>query len=185
MDCMSYRHLSIPSSHTFKMLVWIVGHSYVFWCKRYAEQKCIDKDLGLQNVDIKWFAQRGLKWHQLLPLVKTSLHLQHPDLMIVHCGGNDLGTLTGVGLEMLMKDTFGQLMFLFPQTVFVYSNICQRQKWKWSNWFCPQIEKVRKNVNKAVSAYLRDHRMVSIYNNNIHFDMAQIYRSDGEHKGSF
>ena len=147
--------------------VWIVGHSYVFWAKEAARKSGIDSNLGLPNVDITWIGQRGLKWHQLLPLVKSILDSQHPDLMIVHCGGNDLGTLTGVGLEILMKDTFVQLLKLLPHTAMVFSNICQRQKWKWSSEFCPQIDKARKHVNKAVSAFLRDHKMGSIYNNNI------------------
>lgn len=160
--------------------VWIVGHSYIYWAQRYAENRNLP-NLNLQDVEIKWFGHRGLKCHQLIPLVKTFMHLPKPDLLIVHCGGNDLGTLTGVGLEMLLKDTFEQLMALFPQTALVYSNICQRQKWRWSNQFCPQIEKSRKHVNKSVSAYMRDHGMGSLYNNNLRYYMQDIYRGDGVH----
>lgn len=173
-------HLTAPEPPLTMYSVWIIGHSYIHWAQRYAAIRNFH-NLDLPNVDIKWIGQRGLKCHQLLPLVKTFLHLPHPNLIILHCGGNDLGSLTGVGVEMLLKDIFGQLMALFPQTALVYSNICQRQKWKWSNQFCPQFEKARKHVNKSVSAYMRDHGMGSIYNNNLRYNMQEIYRGDGVH----
>ena len=108
--------------------VWIVGHSYVFWAKQYARNCGIDRDLGLPLVDITWIGQRGLKWHQLLPLLEGYVDGKHPNLIIVHCGGNDIGTMPGVELEICMKETFSQLMKLYPHTLFVFSDICQRQK---------------------------------------------------------
>ena len=96
--------------------VLVVGHSYVFWTRQYAKNCGIDKDLGFPQVDITWIGQRGLKWHQLLPLLEGFVDSKHPNLIILHCGGNNIGTMTRVDLEIYMKETFTQLFKLYPLT---------------------------------------------------------------------
>ena len=76
-------------------LVWILGHSYVFWGAKRAEARPEGRQLG--------FPREEARIHRLgVPGMLWSRMDRPPDVLILHVGGNDLGLRSMLDLT---KDT--------------------------------------------------------------------------------
>lgn len=76
-------------------VVWILGHSFVFWAEQKAAVRDIKK-LGfpVNQVSIQWFGFCGLKWPGLFDRVmELAASEEHPHVMVIHAGGNDIGIM--------------------------------------------------------------------------------------------
>ncbi len=69
-----------------------------------------------------------------------------PDVLIIHCGGNDMGDITSIILVIMMKGDLHQLHVKHPGMKIVFSSLTQRCKWK-AGGNPSNIEKARKLVN--------------------------------------
>ncbi|KAF1371903.1 hypothetical protein PFLUV_G00274280 [Perca fluviatilis] len=69
----------------------------------------------------------GLRWHGLLPFFNRSLRGRAaPDILLIHCGGNNLGCRKSIDLIAAMKQDLQHLNQRFPQMIIVLSDITQR-----------------------------------------------------------
>ncbi|OCT85344.1 hypothetical protein XELAEV_18023510mg [Xenopus laevis] len=76
------------------LMVWIIGHSFVFRAKKRAEKRTYGVNLGIKNVNIVWMGLRGLKWDDMLPIaLQMSTWWGIPAIIFIHLGGNDIGEL--------------------------------------------------------------------------------------------
>lgn len=137
--------------------VWICGHSYVFWAEKRALERSFGIQLGIPVADAKlhWLGKSGMTWDQLIPtLLHTRRRLTDPDVLVVHLGGNDLGTETDLEIIYRIKKDLGHLQQLFKNAVLVWSNIIPRKVW---NQEIPHklMEKSRKRVNKEVGCFVK------------------------------
>ncbi|CAM4569903.1 unnamed protein product [Leuciscus chuanchicus] len=75
--------------------VWIMGDSYIRRGEQHARMT-IGTNLGVP-AQVQWFGRGGLCWEDLLPFFQRSLKGRSaPDVLVVHCGGNDLGHVKSV-----------------------------------------------------------------------------------------
>ena len=96
--------------------VWIIGDSYV---RRGAERaaETMADNLGHDNLLMQWFGWGGLRWTSLLPFFHQSLQGRAvPDVLLIHCSGNDLGSIKNLGLIAAMKEDLRHLHLQYPDS---------------------------------------------------------------------
>lgn len=75
-------------------LVWILGHSYVFWGAKRAAVRMEGRQLGFpQNApSVRWIGVPGMPWSRVLPEVNHYARFDRPpDILLLHVGVHDLG----------------------------------------------------------------------------------------------
>ncbi|CAI5763300.1 susceptibility gene 101 isoform X1 [Podarcis lilfordi] len=136
--------------------VWICGHSYVFWAEKRALERSFGPQLGIRLEDAKlhWLGKSGMTWDQLIPsLLHTRRRLTDPDILVVHLGGNDLGTYADYDIIRQMKKDIIHIKITFKNSILVWSNIVPRKAWSqdMSHEF---MEKSRKRVNREIGSFM-------------------------------
>ncbi|XP_028588842.2 tumor susceptibility gene 101 protein isoform X2 [Podarcis muralis] len=136
--------------------VWICGHSYVFWAEKRALERSFGPQLGIRLEDAKlhWLGKSGMTWDQLIPsLLRTRRRLTDPDILVVHLGGNDLGTYADYDIIRQMKKDIIHIKITFKNSILVWSNIVPRKAWNqdMSHEF---MEKSRKRVNREINSFM-------------------------------
>nr|XP_033793603.1 uncharacterized PE-PGRS family protein PE_PGRS54-like isoform X2 [Geotrypetes seraphini] len=140
-----------PSSCSYSL--WIVGHSFIHWA---SERACIrpgGRHLGLGHLGLRvsWWGQRGMHWSQLLVLL-TDLRSRtsHPDILLIHLGGNDVDALTGKDLVNRIKDDLRVVWDWFPGVLLVWSDIVPRPSRIVSRRWTRGLAKLNRQVGKWV-----------------------------------
>lgn len=158
--------------------VWIVGDSYV----RRGEQRALESmgtNLGV-SAHVQWFGKGGMCWHDLLPFFHQCLKRRTaPDVLVIHCGGNDLGRVKSVLLLDAMKANLHDLHKQFPKMKIILSSINQRRHWR----YAPpgKMEKVRKFVNSVMATFMLCVNGSIVHHPNILFDKLGLYLRDNVH----
>ncbi|XP_029442942.1 cGMP-specific 3',5'-cyclic phosphodiesterase-like [Rhinatrema bivittatum] len=136
--------------------VWVVGHSFIHWAANRAQRRPYGLNLELEerNWKIVWIGQRGMKWDNLLSLVEQrALDLELPKIVLIHLGGNDVGTGSCKDLIVKIKKDFGTLMNAMPDTHWGWSDIIVRFKFLQSKLWCRGVKKLNTQV-LVICAYL-------------------------------
>ncbi|KAG1930593.1 hypothetical protein F2P79_022158 [Pimephales promelas] len=108
-------------------------------------------NLGLHS-QVQWFGRGGLCWRDLLSFFKQCLKGRTPpNVLVIHCGGNDLGRVMSVLLVNEMKD-LREINVKFPQMKIVFSSINQRRHWRHAPPV--KLEKMRKFVNNIMAKFV-------------------------------
>ena len=69
---------------------------------------------------VRCFGGGGLRWKTLIPFFLQSLRERTaPDVLLIHCGGNDLGRLEAVEVSAAMKQDLQYLHRKFPAMLIV------------------------------------------------------------------
>ncbi|XP_034552564.1 uncharacterized protein LOC117822051 isoform X2 [Notolabrus celidotus] len=156
--------------------VWIVGDSYVQRGFKHARET-LGTNLGL-SARIQWIGRGGMCWDGMLPIFRQFLRgREAPDVLVIHCGGNDLGCVKSVLLLKAMKRDLDELHRQFPQMNIMLSSINQRLHWRHSS--AVKIEKVRRFVNRAMASYVR-----TISHPHIVYNKPELYLLDNVHLSS-
>ncbi|XP_069582028.1 uncharacterized protein [Ranitomeya imitator] len=137
------------------LVVWIIGHSFVFWAQKRARQRSYSENLSFDPnlVFIFWHSVRGMKWSSFVLEFKKCLALfPTPDLVIFHIGGNDIGKVRTLDLLAIMRSDISSLRQSFPHTGFVFSEIVPRLLWSTIN--CHFMDKIRIRVNRSLNKFL-------------------------------
>ncbi|XP_042302597.1 tumor susceptibility gene 101 protein isoform X1 [Sceloporus undulatus] len=136
--------------------VWICGHSYVFWAESRALERSYGPQLGIRLEDAKlhWLGKSGMTWDQLIPtLLHARRRLTDPDILVIHLGGNDLGTDRNVDIINRMKKDLGHLKQIFKNSILVWSNIVPRKVWNQEVQH-RVMEKSRRIVNQEIGRFI-------------------------------
>ncbi|XP_068106722.1 uncharacterized protein [Hyperolius riggenbachi] len=174
---------SSPTRHGLKQVVWIIGHSFIFWARRRAKERPYtdNLDLDTDSFQIYWKGCRGMRWEALLPkLVCLVDEWPVPDILIIHLGGNDLGKVKTLNLLARMRRDFLQIRAIFPNTVLVFSEIVPRLVW----YVSPNkrfFEKIRKRVNWAMCKFLSSVGGFSYRHIDLEGGVRGLYRKDLVH----
>lgn len=80
-------HIFVCFSGTGPCLLWLVGHSYVYWGSMHANVWPAGHQLGFPwaVVQVSWIGVWGLLWSGLLPEVQFYAGLDRaPDILFIH-----------------------------------------------------------------------------------------------------
>ncbi|XP_053561245.1 uncharacterized protein LOC128652334 [Bombina bombina] len=98
-------------------IVWVMGHSFIYWANAEASKKMGGLQLGcpVDQWEVKWFGIRGMCWELLFPLfLDYGRMFPRPHVLIVHLGGNDLGMIPQKELVRRIKRDLGNIKELYP-----------------------------------------------------------------------
>ena len=133
---------------------------------------------------IHWIGYQGLKFKDLdAMIVKNRDILPTPNILIFHCGANDLTEtdLTGKGLIENIKCSVLRYKALFRNIVIVWSSMLQRRYWHFAPLNAGSIiDQKRRRVNAAVRKFIIENGGRAIgHDNNIKATEITLYRTDG------
>nr|XP_021331036.1 uncharacterized protein LOC108183877 [Danio rerio] len=133
-------------------IVYVIGDSYIRRGEEQARQT-VGTNLGL-NAHIRWFGCGGLVWRNLVSFFHRCLEGRAvPDVLLIHCGGNDLGNIKSVILAAVMKQDLQDLHRQFPQMKIIFSAITQRCLWR-SAESLRKVDRARRFVNHAMATIM-------------------------------
>ncbi|XDV25698.1 hypothetical protein PO909_029571, partial [Leuciscus waleckii] len=131
--------------------IYIIGDSYICRGEKHARET-IGTNLGL-NAQVRWFGWGGMVWRNLLSFLHQCLRGRVvPEVLMIHCGGNDLGAVKSVKLVAGIKQDLQDLHRQFPQMKIIFSAITQRCRWRSSHH--KKIDKARRYVNSVMSSFV-------------------------------
>ncbi|XP_068096210.1 uncharacterized protein [Hyperolius riggenbachi] len=166
-----------------KRIVWLIGHSFIYWAKKRATVRPYSLNLGLNEEEflILWFSQRGMRWRNLMGSILQWLKVwPAPDVVVLHLGGNDLGKSNTRSLLWRMKENMLRLRGLLPNTIFAFSEIIPRLVWL-SHRELFFLERIRRRVNFAISKFMPAINGVSFRHLELEGGLRSLYRNDLVH----
>ena len=97
----------------------------------------------------------GMKWKHLINIILGLVNLSGiPDIILIHCGANDVGEDPSGKLMYDMKVAFSSLIIeILPGCSIIISEMLPRRTWRFSN-STHKMEKTRKRVNRAARSFL-------------------------------
>ncbi|PIO30058.1 hypothetical protein AB205_0079610 [Aquarana catesbeiana] len=164
-------------------LVWILGHSYVFWGAKRADVRPNGRQLRIprQEVLIRWIGVPGMQWNRVLGEVHRFSCLDRaPDVLLLHVGGNDMGARSMRDLIRDIKCDFLHLRAAYPSMVLIWSDMVGRLSWRWA-WSVKKVDRARIKVNKEVSRFFIKNGGLAIRHRELEVDTWRYLRSDGVH----
>ncbi|KAJ8350088.1 hypothetical protein SKAU_G00252180 [Synaphobranchus kaupii] len=140
--------------------VWIIGSSLIARLQAHLGAFGLDQNLGL-DWQITWACRGGRRWEHLMPLLRSKRADIHddPDVMVIHLGGNSIGTYgnTRISLMRRMKTDIREIDLLFPKTKLMFSDILPRSNWRGQTATTGYgLERTRRRLNGAMFGFLSD-----------------------------
>lgn len=115
------------------MKIWCVGSSLIKHAFVVARHQPSGLNLGLKNADIWWQGYSGLSLLDLMSKLKSLKFVgDMPDIILLHCGGNDLGRLSLVRIRSLLDDIINFINLNFRCKI-VWSQLLPRAAWRYSD----------------------------------------------------
>lgn len=117
------------------------------------------RHLGLSTSGCRviWAGVSGLRYSQVLHIANSLRQCTPtPNYLIVHFGGNDIGSENCGLLRKNLMQTMLHLMQMFPTTTIVYSSILPRLKWRCA-LDSRVVEKCRNRINRAMVRFAIQH----------------------------
>ncbi|XP_076137474.1 uncharacterized protein LOC143120157 [Alosa pseudoharengus] len=156
----------------------ILGCSYIRNGEERA-RRCLGRNLGA-NAQVEWLGLDGMRWHSVVPCFYDWLRGRFaPDVLLVHCGGNDLGKLKSLRLVAAMKQDLQNLHQRFPNMLIVYSAITQRRCW--GSVRPKRIERSRKWVNSEMATFVMGMNGGVVHHRYICFYKPELFLRDTFH----
>ena len=164
-------------------LIWILGHSFVFWGARRADVKPGGRQLGVPREEgrVRWIGIRGLMWQKVLPEVHRGASLDRaPDILVIHAGGNDLSVRP---MRQVIKDIqwdIRRLRASFPDLIIVWSDIVARMAWREARSL-ERLDKARIKVNREVGRFVVQQGGIAVRHSDLEVETWRYLRGDGVH----
>ncbi|CAN2390257.1 hypothetical protein PRIEUP_LOCUS293, partial [Pristimantis euphronides] len=154
-------------------LVWIIGHSYVYWGAQLADRRWEGRQLGISRevARVRWIGVRGMQWGRMLGEVQRFVNLDwKPNIIVLHAGGNDIGKRPCRELARDIKYDILRLWQLYPETIVAWLEIVRRKKWRNGG-----------KVSRLVSAFVVRNGGITVRHRELEAPGANYWRSDGVH----
>ncbi|CAN2388375.1 hypothetical protein PRIEUP_LOCUS16321, partial [Pristimantis euphronides] len=164
-------------------LVWILGHSYVYWGAQLADRRREGRQLGIgkEVARVRWIGVRGLRWGRILGEIHRFVQLDgRPDVLVLHAGGNDIGNRPCRELARDIKHDILRLWKLYPKLVVVWSEVVRRKIWRNAR-SVERLDKARIKVNRMVSAFVTRNGGVAVRHRELEEAGESYWRPDGVH----
>lgn len=163
-------------------VVWIIGSSIVRDAYEWATGRPDGPDLGLAKFGacVFWDFQSGMRLCNVLDSVRyMSRHYPQPQFIILHCGGNDIGSVPSVVITWEAKVIMEDIQKNFKDTKIVWSHVLPRLFWR-NVYPTYYAEKMRKRINSCLASYVRKLGGCHVYYPDIRSD-SRFFRADGVH----
>ncbi|KAM4023859.1 uncharacterized protein ACNLHF_024805 [Anomaloglossus baeobatrachus] len=166
-----------------KCLIWILGHSFVFWGARRAEVRQNGRQLGLDRAQatVRWIGDRGMEWSRVVPEFHFHCKVERPpDVLVLHVGGNDLGARASQDLIRDIKLDLLQLWKEYPGLIVMWSDIVTRLAWRGAR-SVDKVNKARAQVNRVVARFMTRNGGLVVRHRELEPATWQFRRGDGVH----
>uniref|UniRef100_A0A8W8KXW4 SGNH hydrolase-type esterase domain-containing protein n=1 Tax=Magallana gigas TaxID=29159 RepID=A0A8W8KXW4_MAGGI len=143
----------LSNSQGLRCSVWIVGSSIVRNAGIAALSRPGGQGLGLQTkgIDIWWQGYGGLRFVDLACKLRWLAQFENPpNLIVIHCGANDIGQVKTQKLLDRVRWDLRLLASIFPNTKLVWSFLLPRVAWRYSK-NVRVMEQTRNRVNRAAA----------------------------------
>lgn len=137
--------------------IWLVGSSILRDAHQYATYNSkFGEHLLLESVGatVAWHYRPGLKIEHLYQEIQSMAYQLNsvPDILLIHCGGNDLGNTRLGYISYFLKSCISDIYNLLPGTKIIWSAILPRLHYRNEvNHF--KLDKGRKRINSAIAKY--------------------------------
>lgn len=112
--------------------------------------------MGLSRIgmDILWQGYGGLTVGDIMTKIRNLARVEDtPDYIVLHVGGNDLGTVKVGTLRNDIKLIVRMILNRFPNVRLVWSEILPRLNWRYARE-PDAMERARKKLNSCIGAYM-------------------------------
>lgn len=158
-----------------------MGHSFIYRAAQRADDRPGGRNLGFSGVAVNWRGIRGLRWAQVLAeVVFISRWAQGPVVLVLHVGGNDLGSVPTGELMMFMKADLARFSSFFTNLLVVWSEMVPRAVWRGARDM-NAIEGARRTVNARMSRFVRYRGGVSFRHRELEGNNRSLLEEDGIH----
>ncbi|OCT77888.1 hypothetical protein XELAEV_18028985mg, partial [Xenopus laevis] len=135
LDDSTIRRIGRWESNRFQLqcVVWVMGHSYIFWAEQRAGMRESGRRFGLPSeaVEVQWHGVIGLSWLQLRVWIEDKFRQEGPpDVLVLHAGGNDVGKIPMRDLIGRMKQDLVRIRARAPRLMVIWSQIVPRLVWR-------------------------------------------------------
>lgn len=133
------------------------------------------------KINIWWQGKSGLKVKDVIAFLRTLLKYEnHPNILILHVGGNDIGQIPLKQLRDKMLTLVKDVSELLPNTTLVWSQILPRLVWR-NEISHSSLEKSRIRLNSMIATmvlrmggkYIRypeiRYQDVGLFSDDVHF----------------
>ncbi|KAM4026762.1 uncharacterized protein ACNLHF_022612 [Anomaloglossus baeobatrachus] len=175
------RKSKTDQSGAAKPVIWLLGHSYIFWAGQRAENRPGGRALGFRGFEVNWRGIRGLIWPQVLPeVVGIARSALSPVVLVIHAGGNDLGSRRLAELITTMRSDLDKLHAFFPELVIVWSEVVSRVVWRRAQG-AAALERSRRTLNSRISRFVRFKAGIVVRHRQLEGDNSPLMITDGVH----
>ena len=163
-------------------VVWIIGSSLIVKLRSHL----INTDRSVEFLGgcrIRWFGMSGMRWEHLRPrLCRMRYRFPAPSVMVIHCGANNIGTVSGLTLLHRMREDLSWIMETYPETRLLFSSMVARRVYRdlIPGRRAYRLEMTRRAVNSGIAAFLADRGHGRISHRNIRHNL-DLYEDDGVH----
>lgn len=138
------------------MNTWIIGSSLIrnAFVRARASPEGINLGLSRIGMNILWQGYGGLTVGDIMTKVRNLARVEDPpNYIMLHVGGNDLGTAKVGDLRSDIKLIVRMILNRFPNVKIIWSEILPRINWRFAK--NPEaIDKARKRLNSSIGAYV-------------------------------
>ncbi|XP_029432277.1 uncharacterized protein LOC115075728 isoform X3 [Rhinatrema bivittatum] len=130
---------------------WIVGYSFIHRAQRRALKRPYGEDLELERLgwQLAWYSRRGMLWDDLLPFIQERMDMWGiPNILLIHLGGNDVGSQSCRALLTCIKKDLAQIMIWWPQVRVGWSDIIVRLKNREDTIWQTGVKKLNRQMGK-------------------------------------
>ncbi|XP_069812924.1 uncharacterized protein [Dendropsophus ebraccatus] len=162
-------------------VVWLIGHSYIYWAAQRAAHRPGGRTLGFRDLEVHWKGVKGLRWAEVLSqAIEVGRTVSSPVVLVIHAGGNDLCVLRLNELLIIIRSDLERLPGFFNEVVLVWSEIVSRVKWQGAR-DAAAMERARRTVNARTSRFVRSKGGVVVRHRQLEGDNRRLMISDGTH----
>lgn len=155
----------------------------MYWGSERAAVRPAGRQLGFprEEVQVRWIGVRGLTWNRLLPELQYRMRWDRaPDVLVIHAGGNDLGTRSTRDILRDVKIDCLRLWASFPGIILVWSEMVARLAWRGARSVAG-LNRARAKLNRAVSRFVARNGGLVVRHKELEEADPELLRSDGVH----
>lgn len=129
----------------------LIFHAYEHTFLNYKNQYL---HLEPHNIKLRWFGKRGMVWEDVEPWFhELVFQFGYPDVLMLHCGGNSIGTMSLRHLQKFMNLTVSNILAVRPNCKIIWSQILPRTYYR-HMFSHVAAENARGRINSSLSNFI-------------------------------
>ena len=160
-----------------------MGSSIVKRAEQYAKRSGLEFAYSVKNFHVVWKGIFGMRFRDLHQTLVNLLSTNRPPrYLVVHCGGNDIGSPDTPlrRLQMFIKFTIAEIVKIMPNTCIIWSHILPRLYWRYT-LSSSEADKSRKRINSSIATFVLKISGVPVKYTQINASQKHLFVNDGVH----